>query len=217
MIRTIAGNGRSGSVPEGTPALSAPLGPVASIAFSPNGELYLTTSYLATSQLFRLTPTGLLDSLQAILPPGQVQMPGPLNSIDSIAVDSDGNVYASSTFDGWSVFKISPNGVATYLGYARRSGGNTAIVQRGADDVIEVDDGPNILRVEGDQLVTSVAVSTVPGINTFTFTDYFALAPGGTLYADNLGGPGSAFEPYQQIVSVTDGNGVWLWRGASRP
>jgi hypothetical protein len=68
MIRTIAGNGRSGSVPEGTPALSAPLGPVASIAFSPNGELYLTTSYLATSQLFRLTPTGLLDSLQAILP-----------------------------------------------------------------------------------------------------------------------------------------------------
>jgi hypothetical protein len=199
VIQSIAGNGLSGSVPDGTPALSAPLGPVASIAFSPTRELYIATS----SQLFQLSSAGQLDSLKAILPPGQVQMAGALNSFGSIAVDAEGNVYASSGFDGWSVFKISPDGVATYLGYARRSGGNTAIVQRGADDVIEVDDGSNILQVDGDQLVTNVATSTVLGINTFTFTDYFALSTGGTLYADNLGGPGSAFEPYQQIVSVT--------------
>ena len=214
-IRTIAGDGRSGgSVANDTPALSASLGPVASIAFSPNGELYIATSHLATSQLFRLTSTGQLDSVQAILPPGQVQMSGALNSFGSIAVDSEGNVYASSLFDGWSVFKVSPDGVATYLGYARRSGGTTAIVQRGADDVIEVDDGQNILRVEGDRLVTTLAVNAVTGINTFIFTDFFALGPDGTLYADNLGPPG--FEPYQQIVSVTDGHGVSLWRGASR-
>ncbi|MGP0109190.1 MAG: hypothetical protein ACLPR9_10095, partial [Acidimicrobiales bacterium] len=58
------------------------------------------------------------------------------------------------------------------------------------------------------------SVIAVPGIDTFTFTDYFALAPNGTLYADNLGPP--AFEPFQQIVSVEDGHGVSLWRGASR-
>lgn len=219
MIRTIAGDGRSGSASDGTPALSAPLGQVASIAFSPDGELYLSTSQLATSQLatsqlFRLTSTGRLDSLQAILPPGTVQMPGALDSYDSIAVDAEGSVYASSLFDGWSVFKISPDGVAKYLGYARRSGGNTAIVQRGADDVIEVDDGPNILRVQGERLVPALSVIAVPGIDTFTFTDYFALAPNGTLYADNLGPP--AFEPFQQIVSVTAGRGASLWRGASR-
>ncbi len=212
-IRTVAGDGRSGSVSGGTPALSAPLGQVASIAFSPDGELYLSTSQPAASRLFRLTSTGRLDSIRAILPPGIVQMPGALDSYDSIAVDAEGNVYASSLFDGWSVFKISPDGVATYLGYARRSGGNTAIVQRGADDVIEVDDGPNILRVQGDRLATALSVNTVPGINTFTFTDYFALAPDGTLYADNLGPP--AFEPFQQIVSVTAGHGVSLWRGVS--
>ena len=110
--------------------------------------------------------------------------------------------------------KVSPDGVATYLGYARRSGGTTAIVQRGADDVIEVDDGQNILRVEGDQLVTTLAVNAVTGINTFIFTDFFAPGPDGTLYADNLGPP--AFEPFQQIVSVADGRGVSLWRGAPR-
>jgi sugar lactone lactonase YvrE len=213
-IRTIAGNGRFGTVPDGTPALSAPLGPVASIAFSPNGQLYLSTSHYVTSRLLRLTPAGQFDSLPANLLPGQVQMPGPLNSFASIAVDAQGNVYASSTFDGWSVFKISPDGVATYLGYARRSGGTTAIVQRGPNNVIEVDDGENILQVEGGQLVTTLAVNTVPGFNTFIFTDFFALAPDGALYADNLGPP--AFEPFQQIVSVTDGHGLPLWRGSSR-
>ena len=212
MIRTIAGNGHSDSVPDGTPALSAPLGQVASIAFSPNGELYIATSHLVSSQLFRLTATGQLASVQAILRPGTVQMPGALDSFGSIAVDGEGNIYASSSFDGWSVFKISPDAVATYLGYARRSGGTTTIVQRGPGGVIEVDDGQNILRAEGNQLVTSLAVNTVPGINTFTFTDFFALAPDGTLYADNLGPPG--FEPFQQIVSVTEGRGVSLWRGA---
>lgn len=214
VIRTVAGNGRSGSVADGAPALSAPLGPVASIAFRPDGQLYLATSRPATSQLFRLTSTGRLDTLPAILPPGQVQMPGALDGYGSIAVDSGGNIYASSLFDGWSVFKISPDGVATYLGYARRSGGSTAIVQRGPDDVIEVDDGQNILKVEGDQLVPALAVNAVHGINTFIFTDFFTLGPGGTLYADNLGPP--AFESFQQIVSVVDGHGLSLWRGDPR-
>jgi hypothetical protein len=213
-ISTVVGDGRSGSVANGTTALSAPLGSVASVAFSPAGQLYLATSHGVTSQLLRLTSTGQLDSVTAILPPGQVQMPGGLNGYGSIAVDSEGNIYASSLFDGWSIFKISPNGVATYLGYARRSGGTTAIVQRGPDDAIEVDDGQNILRVEGHHLVPVLVVSTVPGIHTFTFTDYFALGPDGTLYADNLGPP--AFEPFQQIVSVFDGHGVSLWRGNPR-
>jgi hypothetical protein len=212
IMHTIAGNGRSGSVANGTPALSAPLGPVASIAFSPAGELYIATSHLETSQLVRLTSSGQLDTVTANLLPGQVQMPGALDDYASIAVDSAGDVYASSTFDGWSVFKISPDGVAMYLGYARRSGGTTAIVQRGPNGVIEVDDGQNILHVVGNRLVPTLAVNTTPGINTFIFTDFFVLGPDGTLYADDLGPP--AFEPFQQIVSVAGGRGESLWRGA---
>ena len=208
IMHAIAGSGRSGAVANGTPALSAPLGPVASIAFSPAGELYL-----ATSQLFRLDSTGRLDPVSAVLPPGRVQMPGALDGFGSIAVDREGDVYASSLFDGWSVFKISPDGVATYLGDARRSGGTTAIVQRGPNDLVEVDDGQNILKVEGNHLVPDLAVSAVPGIRAFVFADYFALGPDGTIYADDLGPP--AFESYQQIVAIGDGRGVALWRGPS--
>ncbi|HEY7917127.1 MAG TPA: hypothetical protein VIC86_09135 [Acidimicrobiales bacterium] len=210
-IRTIAGDGGpGGSVANGAPALTAPLGPRVSIALSPGGQLYLAT----TSQLFHLSPTDRLDSVRAVVSPGQVTGTGPLDSYGSIAVDARGNVYTSSLYAGWSVFRISPDGVATDLGYARRSGGTTAVVQRGADGVITVDDGQNILRVDGDQLVTSLAMNNVPGIDMFIFTDYFTSAPDGTFYADNLGPP--AFEPYQQIVSVTDGHGVPLWRGVAR-
>jgi len=213
IIRTIAGNGHSGSVSDGTPALSAPLGPVASIAFSPNGQLYIATSHLGISQLLRLTASDQLDSVAAILPPGQAVPPGALDNFGSIAVDAEGNIYASSGFDGWSVFKISPDGAATYLGYARRSGGTTAVVQRGADGVIEVDNGPNILRVVGDQLLTSIAFNSVTEINAFASdsANFFAVASNGTVYADNEAGIG----PYQQIISVSNGHGVSLWRGTT--
>ncbi len=213
-IRTVAGDGRSSgpsdSIATGTPALSAPLGPTVSLAFSPSGQLYVATQ----TQLFRVSAAGRLDTLRAVLPPGSVQMSGPLNSFGSIAVDAQGNVYASSLFDGWSVFKISPNGTATYLGYARRSGGNTAVVQRGANGVIDVDDGVYVLQVRGDHLVTSLAVTRISGVGSFFFTDFFAVAPDGSVFADNLGPP--AFERFQQIISVTDGRGTSLWRGPSR-
>jgi hypothetical protein len=212
-IRTIAGDGRSGGpnnpIATGTPALSAPLGPTVSLAFSPSGQLYVATQ----NQLFRLSAAGRLDNLRAVLPPGSVQMPGTLNGFGSIAVDGRGNVYASSLFDGWSVFKISPDGTATYLGYARRSGGNTAVVQRGANGVIDVDDGEYVLQVRGNHLVTSFAVTKV-SVHSFFFTDFFALAPDGAIFADDLGPP--AFEQFQQIIAVTDGRGTSLWRGASR-
>ena len=209
-IRTIAGDGRSSgpsdSIATGAPALSAPLGPTASLAFSPSGQLYVATQ----TQLFRLSAAGRLDTLRAVLPPGSTQMSGPLDSFGSIAVDGHGNVYASSLFDGWSVFKISPNGTATYLGYARRSGGNTTVVQRGANGVIDVDDGEDVLQVRGDHLVTSFAVTRV-SVDSFFFTDFFALAPDGAFFADDLGPP--AFERFQQIISVTGGRGTSLWRG----
>jgi hypothetical protein len=215
IIHTIAGDGHSSgpndSIATGTPALSAPLGPTVSLAFSPSGQLYVATQ----TQLFRLSAAGRLDTLGAVLPPGSMQMSGTLNSFGSIAVDGQGNVYASSLFDGWSVFKISPNGTATYLGYARRSGGNTTVVQRGANGVIYVDDGEYVLQVRGDHLVNSFAVTEVSGVNSFLFTDFFAVGPNGAFFADNLGPP--AFERFQQIISVTDTRGTSLWRGASRP
>ncbi len=62
-IHTIAGDGRSGpSVANGTPALSASLGPVVAITFSPSGQLYFATS----TQIFRLSSADTLKTVRAI-------------------------------------------------------------------------------------------------------------------------------------------------------
>ena len=87
--------------------------------------------------------------------------------------------------------------------------------------IIEANEGPYLEQVEGNRLVqtpgvagsTSItSVNDVPGITKFLFMDYFAYAPDGTLYADNMDTGG--FDPYQQIVSVTSGQGGSLWHGA---
>jgi hypothetical protein len=181
-IRTIAGDGRSGrSVANGTPALSASLGPVVTVTTSPSGQLYFATS----TQIFRLSSADTLKTVRAIatLYGGKKVV---ANELVSIAVDAKGNVFASAAFAGWSVYKIAPDGVATNLGYARRSGGQPAIVQRSADGVIESDSGPYLEEVEGNRLVSTPGVLSstsaaddVPGITKFVFMDYFAYAPDG--------------------------------------
>ena len=89
----------------------------------------------------------------------------------------EGNVFAAAAFPVWSIYRITPHGVATYLGYSFRSGGNTAILQRSADRTIEADDGPYIQQVEGNRLVSTAGFNDVPGIAKFNFLDYFALRP----------------------------------------
>ena len=209
-IHTIAGDGRSGPpVANGTPALSASLGPVVALTLSPSGQLYFATS----TQIFRLSSAHTLKTVRAIatLYGGKKVA---ANEYGSIAVDAKGNVFAAAAFPVWSIYRITPHGVATYLGYAFRSGGNTAILQRSADRTIEADNGPYIQQVEGNRLVSTAGFNDVPGIAKFNFLDYFALAPNGTIYADNV--PSSAFDPYQQIVSLSleSGQGASLWHGA---
>lgn len=208
-IETIAGDGTSGgSVASGTAALSAPLGSEVSIAFSPSGVLYVAT----LAQLFYLTPAGVLDAIPVVVTSGPRL--GAFGDFRQIAVDAQGNVYASSLFSGWSMFKISPTGVATYLGYDRRSGGNAAVVERGPHGAIEADNGPEIVRVQGTRLAVGASLDKTPGADGFVFTDYFAISQNGVIYADNLGPP--AFERTQQIISVSHGRAVSLWRGRAR-
>jgi len=208
-IETVAGDGASGGpVASGTAARSAPLGTDVSIALSPSGALYVAT----LTQLFQLTPAGVLHALPVVVTSGPRL--GVFGDFRQIAVDAHGNVYASSLFSGWSVFRISPAGAATYLGYDRRSGGSAAVVESGPRDVIEADNGSDILRVRGNGLVVSDSLSKVPGADGFVFTNYFAIGQNGILYADNLGPP--VFERTQQIIAVSHGHAVSLWRGRTR-
>ncbi len=182
---------------------------------SPSGQLYFATS----TQIFRLSSADTLRTVRAFATLyGGKRVAA--SEFASIAVDSQGDVFASAAFAGWSIYEIAPDGVATDVGYARRSGGQPAIVQRSPDGAIEADNGPYIEQVEGNRLVTTPGVlastsgaNDVPGITKFLFMNYFAYASDGTLYADNM--PTSGFDPYQQIVSVTSGQGASVWHGAS--
>ena len=230
IIRTVVGNGGTPAAVVGqTPALSASLGPPVSIAFSPAGSLYLTTSAQTSqgssgpngsltvtgqSQLLRLDPEGVLQPISATVTSGLAPPQQKLDEFDSIAVGSGGTIFAASLATGWSVYEIHPDGDATYLGQARRSGGNTTIVQAGPGGLVVVDDGPNLLRVEGDNLVPYYSFAGATGVRDFVFVSYFAIAPDGVLYADDLDG---AFGPFQQIVQVVDGRASSIWRGPQSP
>ncbi len=211
IIETVAGDGDSGGlVTGGTTALTAALGPISSVAISPTGTVYLATS----PQILRLDPNGQLQPVTALVQPGDniYRSTGltPLTSLGQIAVDAEGVIYASSIALGWSVYRITPDGTATYLGAARRSGGNTAIVQLGPDGVAYAGNGPFIIRVNGDRLTRAFSLSSVPGIPESYFLDFFTFASNGTVYADNLGS--SAFNRRQELVSLAHGHTTLLWR-----
>ena len=203
-IRTIAGNGDdSATVRTGTQARSAALGAQLSIAFSPAGDLYIATSH----QLLRLTPTGVLATVRAVLRTGPVR--GNLTDFGQLAFGSRGNIYVSSLTRGWSLYRIGPDGIATFLGYARRSGGATAVVEAAPDNTVEADTGSTILRLSDNQSKTAFNFSHVPGTNWFTLS-YFAVAPDGTTHVDDLGISG--FQSYQQLVAVAHDRVDPLWR-----
>jgi hypothetical protein len=213
-ISTIVGTGASGSIASptysdslanGTPALSASLPSLSSIAFGPSGELYLATF----SQLLRLTAAGRLVMIRATIPSGLSRgkfIPG---DYASIAVGTHRDIYVGSGFTGWSVYKVTPTGVATDIGYARRSGGNASVLSLGLGGVVEADNGMSIVRIEGNKLVTSYTFNNVPGTDWFTLT-YFAVASNGTVYADDIGGGG--FQRYQQLASVAHDHVAVLWQ-----
>jgi hypothetical protein len=216
IIETIVGDGGAAApVVSGTPARSASLGPQLSIALSPDGNLYLATS----AQILLLMSNGQLQPLTAVGKTVNTAYVGtqtaPLNSFGQIAVDSHGNVYASSIALGWSVYEVTPDGTATHLGAARGSGGALADVQLGPGDTAYAGDGGTVVRADGGQLIPFHTFNKVSGskadpVPQFFYLKWFAFAPSGALYADNIGG--SAFGRYQEIVSFDHGTATSLWR-----
>jgi hypothetical protein len=210
VIDTVVSPGTSnglvtvGAAPDSASAFSQ----IASVAVSPTGVLYAATP----DQIYRLTATNELQPVKAIGhaidAAGTGQAPAVIRNLGQIAVDSRGNIYASSSFVGWSVYRITPKGVATNLGIARGSGGTTADVQLGPGDTGYAGYGDTVARATDSQLVPSHAFGHTGSQCCFYLQD-FAYSSKGVLYADNLGE--SAFGRYQQIVSFYDGKSTVLW------
>ncbi len=194
------------AAPGSAPAVT----PIASVAVSPSGVVYAATP----NQIYRLTSNNELQPVtavgEAIDAPGTGQAPAVITSFGKVAVDSRGNIYASSAFIGWSVYRITPNGMATNLGAARGSGGTTADVQLGPGDTGYAGYGDTVARATDSKLIPSHAFSHVGSGRCCFYLQDFAFSPSGTIYADNLGE--SAFGKYQEIVSFSDGRTTNLWR-----
>jgi hypothetical protein len=197
-------------IASGTPALSVSIDQLnsAAIALSEQGTLYISTGM----QLLRLD-AGTLDvvTTKAIGPPYNGQ---PLNDPGQIAVDAEGNLDVSGG-NGWAIWQVAPNGVATEVASpnARRSGGNTSVLERAPDGLVYGESGPTFLKLQGGRAIPGYSFPQRPR-SGFWLT-YFAFGPG-TIYADEIPGFG-AFEAYQQLRIVRDNRSSVLWQQTSAP
>jgi hypothetical protein len=231
VIRTLAGDGRAprmitvkgDQVPQlirnGTRALSAPLGSTQwfarggalSLALSLSGQLYISTG----SQILRLTAAGTLDAVRIIIKTGPLKGL-PLYGFGPIAVDTHGNIDVAG-INGWSIWRVGPGGVAREVGPgsgARESGGGYSMLERASNGTVYAEDGPTLLRLSGLSLVPTFSFSTALHGGYFTLT-YFAFAPSGTIYADEIPG-NTGFEAHQQLLSVSHGHTDLVWQQNNR-
>ena len=217
VIHTVAGDGQGPSQPMvigGTPALKAALGsdrlipdrgtPL-SIAFSTAGQLYIATG----SQILRLTTTNKLDVVHNRITSGLLRGQ-PLNSLGPIAIDRDGNIDVGGLTQGWSIWQIAPGGAAHEVGYARGSGGTSAVVQRAPSGAVYGELGASIIRVQSHRLVRAFAFAQKVRGEYFT-TTYFAFGSNGTVYADDEPSDEGA-NPHQQLVKVSGRYVTLLWQ-----
>ena len=206
VIRTVAGDGDRGQVDRvasGTPALAASLGSQLSIAIGVKGQLYIST----VQQLLRLTPNGRLVSLGVTVPPGSMADPAAFTFME-IGINGHG-IIDESGGNGWSIWQRSASGVMTYVGFARGSGGNWPVLERGPDGAVYADSGGAVVRVERTRLVTTFVFNKMHG--EYFYLSNFAFGPHGFLYADDLAGD-TGFEAHQQLVSVSGTRVRLLWQ-----
>jgi hypothetical protein len=215
VIVTVAGDGSSTSPRLSTPvatvanntlALAASFRSVPSIAFGPNGTLYIATD----TQLLRMTKSGRLDTIRTHRDSfGHVpRMPTSLDEgLETLAVANNGGIYVSG-FNGWAIWYVAPHGAATYVAYDRGSGGTFPDLTRGPGGADYSDNGGEIVRLTPKGLIPVDRMVKVDG-QYFSGT-YFAFGPRGALYADET--PGNiGFERRQELVLVSGRHTKVLW------
>ena len=195
------------SVANGTPARSAALPAVngLSIALSPIGVLYISTG----NQILDLVD-GRLDAIRDRIT-SSFFVGKQLEGFGQVATDSRGDIDISG-FNGWAIWQIEPNGVATWATnslLARRSGGNTSVLERAPDGSVYGEDGSTLLLVKKAAVVPGITFNKVNG--QWFWMTYFAFAPNGTIYADEIPG-GGGFEWHQLLASETNGHVSLLWQ-----
>jgi hypothetical protein len=96
--------------------------------------------------------------------------------------------------------------------YARRSGGNTSVLERAPDGLVYGESGPTLLKVQDDRVVPGYSFPQAP--HSGFWLTYFAFGTDETVYADEIPG-GGGWERYQQLRMVRDDRSSVLWQQTS--
>jgi len=214
VVRLVAGDGASeprGAYPahiaDGTPALSVSLGSQPWVATAPDGQLYVDTP----TQLLHLSSRGTLFSVPTLRASFKsLPLPPSLDlNLTSLAVDSQGDLDVAG-FNGWALWRVAPDGTATYVGYDRGSGGSIPHLARGPGGFVYAANGSDLLRVVGTKFVQAYDFNvTVDG--EYFWLKSFAFGPGNVVYADSFPGE-CGFEARQQLIAVKGGHVQLLWQ-----
>jgi hypothetical protein len=199
-------------IANGTPARAVSINQwyTAALALSEQGVLYISTGL----QLLRLD-AGALDVIatRTIGSPLNGQPLSALGNLGQIAVDGQGNIDVSGV-TGWGIWRVAPDGTATNVDdnvqkEARRSGGDTSVLERAPDGVVYGESGGRFLKLEGNGAVLGYVFPATR--RSYFWLTYFAFAPDGTVYADEIPGSGG-FERFQQLRVVRGKRSSVLWQ-----
>ena len=186
IIRTIADNGAQ------------------SIAFGPTGALYATTQ----TELLRMDGVGGFTRLKAVVPNNGTLRSGTLGGFGSLAVADDSTVYVSGGFGSWSVYKVLPSGMASYVTYARAAGGFYSEIRRSPTGAIMADSNWQLVQLAGSGGPSFPARNGSGLDEPFTLHNY-AFGPHNIIYADDVGYSG--FSSVQQLVEQDGSTITSLW------
>lgn len=206
-ITTVVGTGTApvGGVAEnGTPALDAGVGPN-DVAFSPSGQLYITTG----QQVLRLDADGTLSIVvgqsgidQGINGVGGPAVSASADGADGLAFDAAGNLYFFG-FNTKTVFLVGPSGVLTepYGPQSIYPRGDGGLVTAPGGGVIAMDElGIVRLTPTSDHTIASFATGLFNGIRGFS-PNGVAVGPDGSIYVDTFYGNG--YTDRTAIASIT--------------
>jgi len=213
IITTVAGNGRSGSLGDGLPAVDAELAGPTGVAVDGAGNIYIADT--GSDRVRRVTPDGTILPFAGTGVPGPLGDGGPavratLHQPTGLAVDQAGDVFIADAFNN-RVRRVAPDGTITTIagtGVAGFSGDGGSATAATLDLPSSVSVAAN-----GDILIADLGGGRVRRVNSAGIIE--TVAGGGT---GDLGDGGPATLATLTLVwgVAVDGAGGILITSGSR-
>ncbi len=211
-VSTVAGSGTQGYGGDGTAATGAQLNVPSALAFDASGNLYIAD--FGNSAVRKVTTGGIISTFAGNGTAGYSGDGGKataaqLNGVQSVAVDSAGNVYIADALN-YRVREVNAAGVISTIagnGYAGYSGdlGPATAAQLSYPAALAVDSAGSVYVSDGGTRIRRISggiVATVAGTGTLGFS-----GDGGAAAQAMLNAPqGMAFDAKGNLFVADSGN-----------